>query len=58
MTSPAGRRFSIVCSSSVPKRAFDASGGYERGLRKALITAGFSVRRLNPLRVRLHTASL
>ena len=38
--------------------AFEASGGYERGLRQALITAGFAVRRLNPLRVRLYARSL
>lgn len=37
---------------------FEASGGYERGLRAALIAAGFSVRRLNPLRVRLYARSL
>jgi len=38
--------------------AFEATGGYERGLRGALIAAGFSVRLLNPLRVRLHAKSL
>jgi len=38
--------------------AFEASGGYERGLRQALITAGFAVQRLNPLRVRLYARSL
>lgn len=38
--------------------AFEASGGYERGLRQALLEAGFEVRRLNPLRVRLYAKSL
>lgn len=36
----------------------EATGGYERGLRHALITAGFSVRLLNPLWVRLYAKSL
>lgn len=31
---------------------FEATGGYERGLRESLLLAGLSVRRLNPLRVR------
>src|SRR5436190_19500021 len=31
--------------------AFEATGGYERGLRQVLLEAGFEVRRLNPLRV-------
>lgn len=38
--------------------AFEATGGYERGLRQALLAAGFEVRRLNPLRVRLYAKSL
>jgi transposase len=38
--------------------AFEASGGYERGLRQALLEAGLEVRRLNPLRVRLYAKSL
>ena len=38
--------------------AFEATGGYERGLRQALLEAGFEVRRLNPLRVRLYAKSL
>lgn len=38
--------------------AFEASGGYERGLREALLRAGFDVRQLNPLRVRLYARSL
>ena len=38
--------------------AFEATGGYERGLRTALLGAGFAVRRLNPLRVRLYARSL
>jgi transposase len=38
--------------------AFEASGGYERGLRQELIAAGFTVLRLNPLRVRLYARSL
>lgn len=38
--------------------AFEATGGYERGLRQAMLEAGFSVRRLNPLRVRLYARSL
>lgn len=38
--------------------AFEASGGYERGLRQALLEAGLEVRRLNPLRVRLYARSL
>lgn len=38
--------------------AFEASGGYEGGLRQALLEAGFEVRRLNPLRVRLYARSL
>jgi transposase len=38
--------------------AFEATGGYERGLRQALLDAGFDVRRLNPLRVRLYAKSL
>lgn len=36
----------------------EATGGYERGLRKALLEAGFEVRLLNPLRVRLYARSL
>ena len=38
--------------------AFEATGGYERGLRRALLEAGFDVRRLNALRVRLYAKSL
>lgn len=38
--------------------AFEATGGYEHGLRQALLEAGFDVRRLNPLRVRLYARSL
>jgi transposase len=38
--------------------AFEATGGYERGLRQALLEAGLSVRRLNPQRVRLYARSL
>jgi transposase len=38
--------------------AFEATGGYEGGLRQALLVAGFDVRRLNPLRVRLYARSL
>jgi transposase len=38
--------------------AIEATGGYERGLRQALLEAGFDVRRLNPLRVRLYAKSL
>jgi transposase len=38
--------------------AFEATGGYERGLRQALLEAGFDVRLLNPLRVRLYARSL
>ncbi|HEX3410732.1 MAG TPA: transposase, partial [Stellaceae bacterium] len=38
--------------------AFEATGGYERGLRQVLLEAGFEVRRLNPLRVRLYAKSL
>jgi len=38
--------------------AMEASGGYERALRSALLEAGFEVRVLNPLRVRLYARSL
>src|SRR5260370_19784876 len=38
--------------------AFEATGGYEQGLRRALLEAGFDVRRLNPLRVRLYARGL
>ena len=38
--------------------AFEASGGYERGLRKILHEAGYSVLRLNPLRVRLYARGI
>lgn len=38
--------------------AFEATGGYERGLRQALLEAGLDVRLLNPLRVRLYARSL
>lgn len=38
--------------------AFEATGGYELGLRQSLLEAGFEVRRLNPLRVRLYAKSL
>ena len=38
--------------------AFEATGGYELGLRRALLEADFEVRRLNPLRVRLYAKSL
>lgn len=38
--------------------AFEATGGYELGLRQSLLEAGFDARRLNPLRVRLYARSL
>jgi len=38
--------------------AFEASGGYERGVRDALIEAGCGVTRVNPLRVRLYARSI
>jgi transposase len=38
--------------------AFEATGGYELGVRRALLEAGFDIRRLNPLRVRLYARSL
>lgn len=38
--------------------AFEATGGYEAGLRAALLEAGVTVQRLNPLRVRLYARSL
>jgi transposase len=38
--------------------ALEASGGYERGLREALLAAGVEVYLLNPLRVRLYARSL
>jgi transposase len=38
--------------------ALEATGGYERGLRTTLLEAGFDVRLLNPLRVRLYARSL
>src|SRR5882757_2490367 len=38
--------------------AFEATGGYERGLRRALLEEGFDIRRLNPLLVRLYAKSL
>jgi transposase len=38
--------------------AFEATGGYEQGLRQALHDAAFQVQRLNPLRVRLYARSL
>ena len=38
--------------------AFEASGGYETGLRRALLEAGLETRRLNPARVRLYAKSL
>lgn len=38
--------------------AFEATGGYEQGLRRAVLEAGFDARRLNPLRVRLYAKSL
>jgi transposase len=38
--------------------AFEASGGYEGGLRRALLEAGLETRRLNPARVRLYAKSL
>jgi transposase len=38
--------------------AFEATGGYERGVRQALLEAGLEVRRLNPGRVRLYAKSL
>jgi transposase len=38
--------------------AFESTGGYERGLRQALLEAGIEVRRLNPQRVRLYAKSL
>ena len=38
--------------------AFEASGGYEKGLRRALLEAGIETRRLNPARVRLYAKSL
>jgi transposase len=38
--------------------AFEATGGYEHGVRRALLEAGFDSRRLNPLRVRFYARSL
>jgi transposase len=38
--------------------AFEATGGYENGLRRALLEAGIDTRRLNPARVRLYAKSL
>jgi transposase len=38
--------------------ACEASGGYERPLRTALLEAGYDLRRLNPARVRLYARSL
>lgn len=38
--------------------AFEASGGYEQGLRAALSDAGCVVMRLNPLRVRLYARGI
>lgn len=38
--------------------AFEATGGYERGLRQALLEAGVTVHKVNPLRVRLYARSL
>jgi len=38
--------------------AFEATGGYEHGLRQAVLEAGLDARRLNPLRVRLYAKSL
>ena len=38
--------------------AFEATGGYEGGLREALLRAGLQARRLNPARVRLYARSL
>jgi transposase len=38
--------------------AFEASGGYERGLRNALVEAGCGVARVNPLRVRLYARGI
>lgn len=38
--------------------AFEASGGYERGLRGALIEAGCTVNRVNPHRVRLYARGI
>lgn len=38
--------------------AYEATGGYELGLRRALLGAGFDTRRLNPQRVRLYARSL
>lgn len=38
--------------------AFEATGGYERGLRHALLEASVAVHKLNPLRVRLYARSL
>ena len=38
--------------------AFEATGGYELGLRQSVLEAGFDARRLNPLRVRLYARSL
>lgn len=38
--------------------AFEATGGYELGLREALLAANFDTRRLVPLRVRLYARSL
>src|SRR5689334_19682473 len=38
--------------------AIEASGGIERGVRGALLEAGFEVHRVNPQRVRLYARSL
>lgn len=38
--------------------AFEATGGYEHGLRQALLAANVTVHRLNPQRVRLFARSL
>src|SRR5258708_26304253 len=38
--------------------AFEATGGYEQGLRRALLEAGFDVRPRNPLLVRVYAQRL
>jgi len=48
---------SLGCAAGIVV-AFEASGGYEAGLRRALLEAGLETRRLNPARVRLYAKSL
>jgi transposase len=42
----------VSCGSSIAAVGIEASGGYERGVTRALLAAGMPVRQVNPFKLR------